>query len=141
MVSVKKLKWPERLRISLVGDDATRFYTKSGLLLAIRYTRVVIGGRGPYIEFEDRQIIHGNIHIPDDQEYRLMDKRIHYHEHRSNDKSNVKLYFQKKEVAYADYKVGKWYIAPDLLKTDDLDELVLPAYPDPPEPVETLFSL
>ena len=58
-----------------------------------------------------------NFEIPEDQEYRKTDKRVYYVEARSKDDSYVKLYFQKKTVAYADYKVGMLYISPFDLRT------------------------
>ncbi len=39
-----------------------KFYTKSGLLISIGYDRLVIGQRGPYVEFSS--LIKENIHIP-----------------------------------------------------------------------------
>src|ERR1019366_10060851 len=41
-----------RLRIPVDGDPAMRLFTRSGTLAADGYLRVVIGGRGPYIEFQ-----------------------------------------------------------------------------------------
>jgi len=44
--------WRKRLNISVdEGNDNFVFLSKSGLHLAIGYTRVVIGKRGPYVEF------------------------------------------------------------------------------------------
>jgi hypothetical protein len=54
----------------------------------------------------------------------------YYHEYRSKDQNHVKLYHQKMGVSYADYKVGKWYIDPSSLKTDEYDDLILPLYPE-----------
>ena len=41
----------DRLRMPLEGNDLTRFETKTGLHPATGSTRIVIGERGPYIEF------------------------------------------------------------------------------------------
>jgi hypothetical protein len=87
-------------------------YTKSGTLVAESYERVVIGGRGPYVEFSEKQIELSSFIIPKNQLYRLSDLRIYYIEFRSNDESNVKLYYQLKTVAYADYKIGYFYVDP-----------------------------
>jgi hypothetical protein len=87
-------------------------YTKSLNVISKGYERVVFGGRGPYIEFTEKQIELGSFIIPKDQLYRLTDLRIYYIEFRSNDASNVKLYYQLKTVAYADYKIGYFYISP-----------------------------
>ena len=125
---MKRLSIAERFKIPLDGSPDIKFYTKQGLLLAHGFTRVVLGGRGPYIEFESCQVIHDNIHIPKHALHKLENSLSYYHEYRSNDKCFVKLYDQKMEVSYADYKVGMWYISPDFLKTDEFDKLILPLY-------------
>ena len=112
--------YEKRLKIPLTGDTTTLFTTKFGLLvsdlMSPGYTRIVIGKRGPYIEFAPAQIEGEHLHIPADQKYRLTDKRIYYVELRTIDKCNVKVYHQYKTVAYADYKIGYVYISPfDLL--------------------------
>ena len=121
--------YKDRLRISLEGSEIA-FFTKSGTPVASGYKRVVIGKRGPYIEFEPSQVISESFHIPADQKYRKTDDRVYYVEARSNDDSNVKLYYQRKPVAYADYKVGMVYISPFDLKTDEIEELVEPLSKD-----------
>lgn len=133
---MKRLSTKERFRIPLDGDSDMKFYTKSGLLLATGYERIVIGGRGPYIEFSSDQIEHGNIHIPKHAEYKLENSFSYYHEYRSNDECNVKLYDQKIGVSYADYKVGMWYIDPNLIKTDEFEDLMKPLYEDVDTAVE-----
>ena len=120
---MKRRTYSERLTINIDGNDFTKFYTKDGLLVAIGYTRVVIGGRGPYIEFEDKHIVKDNFHIPKHAEYKLSQSMSYYHEYRSNDGCFVKAYYQQMGVSYADYKVGKWYIDPEKVKTDELEEL------------------
>ena len=125
---MKRLKMSERFRIPLNGDANICFYTKLGLLLAKGYNRIVIGGRGPYIEFESSHIIMDNIFVPDHAKHKLENSLTYYHEYRSLDKSCVKLYFQKMEVSYADYIIGKWYIDPMCLKTDEYNDLLLPLY-------------
>jgi hypothetical protein len=135
----------ERFKIPIDGDSGINFYTKVGTLLASGYIRIVIGGRGPYIEFESGQIVHKNIYIPSDVEYKLRNDFSYYHEYRSRDESYVKLYYQRMEVSYADYKVGKWYIDPLCLKTDKYDDLLFPMYEDIIEKTleekETLFDV
>jgi hypothetical protein len=98
------------------------FYTKSGLLVAHNYVRIVHGDRGSYLEFEPEHICHDHISIPKDQEWRLEDKwknEVFYDEYRTVDASNVKLYFQRKYVGYADYNLGMYYISLHDLYTDD----------------------
>jgi len=142
---MKRRSYQERFQISLDGDPDISFYTKSGLLIAKGYERIVIGGRGPYIEFSKSQIQHVNIFIPDHARHKLENEFSYYHEYRSKDKSYVKLYYQKACVSYADYKIGMWYIDPSLLKTEQFEELLLPLYPDPEVKTEkkekTLFEV
>jgi hypothetical protein len=107
--------YQDRLRIPLEGNDYTRFETSTGLHVATGYTRIVIGERGPYIEFLPGHLIWHSLHIPDEEKYRLehpWKDKVFYVEWRSKDQSNVKVYDQKRRVEYADYKVGLFYISP-----------------------------
>ena len=116
--------YAKRLRLPLEGQEDITFYTKSNTPIARGYIRVVIGGRGPYIEFAPKQIITQSFHIPENQRYRLDDKRVYYIEARSKDESNVKLYFQRKTVEYADYKINMVYISPFDLTSDKYPLLI-----------------
>jgi len=141
---MKRRTYKDRFKIPLDGDSTIKFYTKKDLLLASGYTRIVIGGRGPYIEFESSQIAHDNIYVPKHAEHKLDMTLTYYHEYRSNDNCFVKLYDQKMGVSYADYVIGMWYICPTKVKTDKFDDLLLPLYSEPspePEPVEKEESL
>lgn len=133
---MKRRSYKERFKIPLDGDSNIEFFTKGGLLLAKGYERIVIGARGPYIEFTSEQIVHDNIFIPKHAEHKLENSLSYYYEYRSKDECRVKLYDQKIGVQYADYKPGLWYIDPYCLKTRDFDELILPLYPDPLDFVE-----
>jgi hypothetical protein len=107
--------YKDRLRIPLEGNDHTRFETKTGLHVATGYTRVVIGGRGLYVEFLPGQLIWNSLHIPDGERYRkerAWKEKVFYFEWKTNDESRVKVYEQKRRVDYADYKVGLFYISP-----------------------------
>ena len=107
--------YEKRLPIPLSGDDHTRFETSTGLHVATGYTRVVIGGRGPYIEFLPGHLIWESLQIPDEEKYRLehpWKEKVFYVEWRTKDQNNVKVYDQKRTVKYADYKVGLFYISP-----------------------------
>lgn len=98
-----------------------KFFTHCGTLIAKDYVRVVRGGRGSYIEFEEDQIYWDNAHIPDSEEYRFSDKykdKVFYFEYRTNDDSYVKIYEQQKYVGYADYNPGMFYMAVEDLKYD-----------------------
>lgn len=113
-----KTSYEKRLAISIGGNPDSEFHSESGLLIAKGYERVVLGGRGPYVEFTDEQIVRENVIIPENQQWRLNHLEAYYDEWRSKDDSNVKLYHQKKVVDYADYKVGLWYASPFALWVD-----------------------
>lgn len=90
-------------------------YLKDGTLFAKEFNRVVHGGRGDYVEFENNQILlplipkFGNDIIHDNLD-------IYYWWLFPENHPEVKVYLQKKTVKYADYEIGKYYISPDLLK-------------------------
>jgi len=109
-------KYQNRLRIPLEGNAYTRFETSTGSHVATDYTtRIVIGGRGPYVELLPGHLIWESLYILDEEKYRLehpWKDKVFYVEWRTNDQSNVKVYDQKRTVDYADYKVGLFYIAP-----------------------------
>jgi len=93
---------------------STSIYLSDGTLFANSYNRVVHGKRGDYVELEKMQIIPelvskfgNNIEIPIDKYYFWL---------HPIDKPDYKVYLQLKTVKYADYKIGKYYISPDLLK-------------------------
>lgn len=122
---MNKQNYIERLKIPVdLGDGTTKFFTPSGLLVATGYDRIVIGGRGPYIEFNRSQILHENILVPPKEIWRIDSDISFYIEYRTNDVNNVKIYFQKKTVNYADYKVGFYYISPFDLKTPDINTII-----------------
>jgi len=104
-----------------------KFYTKSGMLIATGYNRIVIGERGPYIEFDHSHIVWINTYIPSNEMYRTSDYwsgKVFYKEHRTTDVSYVKIYEQMKPVTYANYKIGKFYIDPFDLNTTKYSPLV-----------------
>lgn len=110
----KKVREEYRKRLFLpeisYGEEI-EFFTKSGTHIATGYERVVIGDRGPYIEFND-EMMTDNLFVPWEQEYRIGHGVCYYEEWRSNDDSYVKVYYQKRLVKYADYKLEMWYILP-----------------------------
>jgi len=108
--------YKSRLTIPLIGNSTTIFTTKSGQEIAIGYNRIVIGERGPYIEFDDINIY--NSIIPSDQRWRLYSNVAYYIERRTTI-DNVKIYHQRLTVNYADYKIGKYYISPFDLYVND----------------------
>jgi hypothetical protein len=91
------------------------FLTESGLIVATDYVRLVQGGRGDYIEFAPEHMCMANLIVPEDQQYRLLPQwkdRVYYFEFRTEDECNLKVYYQRRTVEYADYKIGMFYIAP-----------------------------
>jgi hypothetical protein len=104
------------LRYQLKNMNYYRFkgdiHTISNILVASGFNRIVHGGRGDYVEFDDDQI-YKTFTIPEVERYRIDSNLVYYIEYRTID--NVKIYFQKKLVDYADYKIGKYYISPKYL--------------------------
>ncbi len=99
--------------LSVEGSDAP-LYTSHGSKICDRYERIVIGDYGAFIEF---------LHKPCDvdfviqpgQEYRINDRKysrnVKYLWMTIDDSSGVKIYHQKKPVAYADYKPKRYYVS------------------------------
>jgi protein gp37 len=104
-------EWRQR-----VPAPTEALYTRKGLLLATGYERIVVGGRGPYVEINESQMVLENIHLR---------KNVRHHwytEFRSNEgpieEENVKVYLQRRTIGYADYKVGLYYVSPADLRGD-----------------------
>lgn len=107
------MSWKDRLILPLIGNSDIRLFSRnSNIHLTTGYSRIVIGKRGPYVEFSKENIIWDHFRVLPKDLYRLDDPWIFYIEWRSKDSSNTKLYEQKKIVAYADYKIGMYYICP-----------------------------
>jgi hypothetical protein len=86
----------------------------------------VIGERGPYVELNNEQLWRSHLRVPAAEVYRFNDHHVFYAEYRSNDDGSVKIYWQKKTVDYADYRVGLYYVSPfDLVDGEGCD-LILP---------------
>ena len=105
-------KYKDLLKISEEGSTL-ELKTSYDTIIARKYERVVIGQRGPYVEFTPNQILCDKLFVPRNQLYRLSDPKIYYIEFRTNDSSNVKVYYQMRTVAYADYKIGCFYVSPN----------------------------
>lgn len=92
-----------------------KLYTKNGTLLCNKYNRVVHGKRGDYIEIELSDIIpklvskYGN-------NYTIPTNDFYYYWLTPINEPETKIYYQQKEVKYADYKKYKCYISPLLIK-------------------------
>lgn len=105
-----------RIIVPLEAEErnATEFRSASGLLVATGYRRVVVGKRGPYVEFELSHFGEGMdvFVIPGDQRWRKSYSRAYYIEWRTIDECRIKMYQQKRLVEYADYQIGLFYISP-----------------------------
>ena len=89
-------------------------YTKSGILLAKEFVRVVHGKRGDYVEFIKDQIIpllHDKFNpLPDE----VLIQMGHYYAWLYPEGDQFcKVYKQVRTVTYADYKIGFYYVSPD----------------------------
>lgn len=107
------MKTKLKLKLPISGTiQKIVFHSEKGCPLAYSYNRIVIGGRGPYVEFLKDQIIWENFYIPNSELFRINSSSVYYNEYRSIDGAYVKLYEQKQLVKYADYKIGMYYISP-----------------------------
>lgn len=109
--------------------------TQVGLPVAIRYQRIVLGGRGPYMEFARDDLYLENFIIPEDQLWRRFHPGCYYIEWRSIDVRHVKLYQQLKTVDYADYRPQYFYISPFDLYTDTIPIIQSLRRSDRPAPI------
>jgi len=95
-------------------------YTINGNIFAKSFERVVHGGQGDYIELTYDQIIPELLYKFDKSKFNInnvdKDIDIFYYWLCPKDEYNIKVYYQLGSVDYADYKVGKFYISPDLIK-------------------------
>ena len=109
---------PNQLNIN--GDKEFKIYTLSNTLISNGYNRIVIGDYGAFIEFDKSQIIKENIKVKEGQEYRINDPKysenVKYIWLTCKDDSDIKIYYQKKTVTYADYKAEMFYVSPYEIK-------------------------
>lgn len=101
---------PEVFNIN--GDPDFEIISKSGSLIAKGYEAIVIGDYGAYLEIKASQVISENIKCKPGEEYRKKLPSVKYWWYTTKDDSDVKLYYQKRTVDYADYKVGYVYVSP-----------------------------
>jgi hypothetical protein len=110
----------DRLKIP-ISANKIKLFTFSGLLLSEEYERIVIGERGPYIEIKKLDI--SNLIIPEKENWRVSSNVSYYVEYRTKDISSVKIYFQKRTVDYADYKINYFYVSPFDLRINIIEKL------------------
>lgn len=98
---------------SFLQNTNQELYTVYGSLICNNFDRIVIGDYGAYVEFTSEQANKELFIIAPRQEYRLQPKysNVKYIWLTIDDKSEVKIYYQKHPVAYADYKPQKYYVS------------------------------
>lgn len=114
----------------IIKEQKLPIVSRDGTMIAYKYKRIVIGHYGAFIEIEDDDIYDKNIKIEQGQEYRIRNRKyrdtVKYWWYTARDNSHCKLYMQKKEVLYADYKTDMWYISPfEVLDQQELMKLFL----------------
>lgn len=94
-------------------DNNNPLYTINGSLICSSFDRIVIGDYGAYIEFSSDQANKDLFTIASGQEYRLEPRynNVKYIWLTIDDESQVKIYYQKNTVSYADYKPQKYYVS------------------------------
>jgi len=104
---------PSTLNIN--GDLNFQIHSINGTLISNGYNRIVIGDYGAFIEFDKDQVVRESLKVKTGQEYRINDPKysehVKYYWLTPKDKSDMKVYFQKRTVIYADYKVDMFYVS------------------------------
>lgn len=95
-------------QMNVPADSSAPLYC-GDVQVSTGFDRVVIGDHGAYIEISPDKIIHQNIEIPPSQRFRLKNAMCKYIWMVPVGRDE-KIYKQTREVSYADYKVGMYYI-------------------------------
>ena len=99
----------------LDGDTTCALYAEKETQIATGYNRIVIGDYGAYVEISPEQILQDKLMLAPGEEYRVYDERysahVKYHWYTTIVPQRIKMYFQQKTVAYADYIPGMWYVS------------------------------
>lgn len=104
---------PSELNIN--GNINFKIHSLNGTLIATGYNRIVIGDYGAFIEFDVEQVVEDNLKVRKGQEYRINDPKYggeKYYWFTPRDNSDMKVYYQKRTVTYADYKPEMFYVSP-----------------------------
>ena len=110
--------YEQRLSIPVIGQTILQFFTRSHVHCASGYDRVVIGGRGPYVEFDVKHLIQDSLSTITHEHYYYIELRTNV--------DHVKVYAQLHRVDYADYIPGKFYISPFDLYDEHGNVLITP---------------
>jgi len=98
-------------------------YFKDGVLFANGYERVVHGGRGDYIELtKDEIVVQLKSKFTQELPKNVSDEPFYYY-WLEPIRRKEKIYWQCRTVNYADYKIGFYYISPNLLQKFNGKEL------------------
>lgn len=94
-------------------DDKQPLFTVNGSLICNTFDRIVIGDYGAFVEFSNEQANKDLFIIAPGQEYRLEPRynNVKYIWLTIDDDSEVKIYYQKNTVSYADYQPKKYYVS------------------------------
>lgn len=105
-------EWRARLRLAETAPtQPVTLWLPSRVRIATGYVRVVLGDRGPYVEFETAQLRHRRLYVPAAARWRFTSDVAFYEEYRTRP-DGVMVYHQRLRVTYADYRPGYWYISP-----------------------------
>ena len=108
-------------------DQTKSLYSLNGSLICNGYDRIVIGDYGAYIEFSSEQANKDLFTIAPGQEYRIDNLRyanVKYAWLTINDGSQIKIYYQKNTVSYADYKPQYYYVSVYEVYPEIITELI-----------------
>lgn len=97
------------------STSGLRLLDRGGDLLLTNMLRIVIGDRGAYVEFE-----RDHLALP----LELVEERPTHNHWQTAMGVVTKIYEQKGTVPYADYRIGKWYVAADRVLLEDLTPLL-----------------
>lgn len=95
-------------------DPHQTLFTRGGIRLANGFTRVVIGDYGAYVEIAPEQI--NRAAITPRFGHRAPSRPVKYIWLVVIGEPRIKVYEQRGTVAYADYRIGMYYAAPDAVR-------------------------
>lgn len=115
-------KYTERLKLPIEGFQDILFSTANGLAIANGYEKVVFTDKNPLIEFNESQLVWGNIVLPNILKWRLTHPAAKYVEYRSKDYCGVRIFKQKLEGD--EVRPGYFYVSPFDLRSDKFPILI-----------------
>lgn len=103
------IKCHRHLIRDLYKDTGKVYYNSIPILKS--FERVVCGAHGPYIEFKEKDLLI-ELEVTKGQEWRVDDEYSHIKYNWLNpiNLPDIKIYYQKNKVSYADYRPGYYYI-------------------------------